>query len=58
MNKSRISREYFNGVQEFVIVTFASKQATNDEMILCPCVKCVNSKFLDIEGIIVNTSDE
>jgi hypothetical protein len=44
-----ISREYFNGVQEFV--TFASKQATNDGMILCPCVKCVNSTFLDIEVV-------
>ena len=49
MNKSRISREYFNGVQEFV--TFASKQATDDGMILCPCVKCVNSTFLDIEVV-------
>jgi hypothetical protein len=49
MNKSRISREYFNGVQEFV--TYASKQATDDGMILCPCVKCVNSTFLDIEVV-------
>ena len=49
MNKSRISREYSNRVREFV--TYASKQATDDGMILCPCVKCVNSTFLDIEVV-------
>ncbi len=49
MNKSRISREYFNRVQEFM--TFASKQTTSDGMILCPCVKCVNSTFLAINVV-------
>ena len=44
MNKSRISREYFNGVQEFV--TFASKQATDDGMILCPQFLQQNAQHL------------
>ena len=44
MNKSRISREYFNGVQEFV--TFASKQAPTHE-------KQAHHESLDVEEQLV-----
>ena len=39
MDKRRGSREYFEGVNQFV--EFASPSA-RDGKILCPCVKCVN----------------
>ena len=39
MDKRRGSREYFEGVNQFV--EFASL-STRDGKILCPCVKCVN----------------
>ena len=39
MDKRRGSREYFEGVNQFM--EFASPSA-RDGKILCPCVKCVN----------------
>ena len=39
MDKKRGSREYFEGVNQFM--EFASPSA-RDGKILCPCVKCVN----------------
>ena len=40
MNKGRTTREYVEGVNEFL--KFASKNVTNDGTVCCPCVKCVN----------------
>ena len=46
MKKSRISPEYYEGVNDFL--KFSSRKTTKDGMISCPCVKCVNSELFTI----------
>jgi hypothetical protein len=46
MKKSRISPEYYEGLNDFL--KFSSRKTTKDGMISCPCVKCVNSKLFTI----------
>ena len=40
MQKSRLSQEYLDGVQNFL--NFAFHYASEDNRILCPCLKCAN----------------
>ena len=49
MKKSRISREYFEGVKEFL--KFASQKANKFGKILCPCIKCVNSAMFTLDVV-------
>ena len=44
INKSRSSKEYFDGVQNFI--KFAIEKANMNGKILCPCRKCVNCSAL------------
>ncbi len=46
MKKSRMSTEYYEGVNDFL--KFSSRKTTKDGMISCPCVKCVNSELFTI----------
>ncbi|KAH7842947.1 hypothetical protein Vadar_010954 [Vaccinium darrowii] len=49
MNKSRSSREYLQGVKDFL--GYASTNASKDGTISCPCVRCVNSYILKIDVV-------
>ena len=49
MKKSRISREYFEGVKEFL--KFASQKANKFGKILCPCIKCMNSAMFTLDVV-------
>ncbi|XP_039133312.1 uncharacterized protein LOC120270384 [Dioscorea cayenensis subsp. rotundata] len=40
MHKSRLSNEYAKGVESFL--DFAFDKSSEDNMIVCPCVKCAN----------------
>ena len=46
MKKSRMSTEYYEGINDFL--KFSSRKTTKDGMISCPCVKCVNSELFTI----------
>ncbi|MFQ6622744.1 hypothetical protein Gotur_001848 [Gossypium turneri] len=56
MNLSRVSNGYRNGVQTFL--NFAFQNASQENMILCPCKKCgnINWHFREVvyEHIIVD----
>ncbi|XP_039134228.1 uncharacterized protein LOC120271620 [Dioscorea cayenensis subsp. rotundata] len=43
MCKSRLSQEYLDGVEGFL--NFAFNNASEDNMIVCPCIKCANVKW-------------
>ncbi|KAF7152750.1 hypothetical protein RHSIM_Rhsim01G0178900 [Rhododendron simsii] len=49
MSKSRSSRDYLQGVMDFL--QFASLNASNEGTILCPCVQCVNSFMLSLNVV-------
>nr|CAD1829239.1 unnamed protein product [Ananas comosus var. bracteatus] len=40
IHKSRLSKEYFDGVNDFL--NFAFERSSQDEKILCPCLRCSN----------------
>ncbi|XP_039128928.1 uncharacterized protein LOC120265079 [Dioscorea cayenensis subsp. rotundata] len=40
MHKSGLSQEYLDGVEEFL--NFAFDNSSEDDKIICPCIKCVN----------------
>lgn len=40
MNKSRLSEEYIDGVKGFL--NYAFDNSSEDNKIVCPCIKCVN----------------
>ena len=40
MNKKRFSREYIQGVKDFI--QFATKSKSSDGKIPCPCTRCSN----------------
>ena len=51
INKPRNSREYLNGIQNFI--KFGMEKSSINGKILCPCRKCVNSSTLSpqiVEG--------
>ncbi|XP_039117808.1 uncharacterized protein LOC120253541 [Dioscorea cayenensis subsp. rotundata] len=50
MSKSRLSQEYLDGVEGFL--NFAFNNASEDNMILCPCVKCANVKWKTREVVL------
>ncbi|XP_028102557.1 uncharacterized protein LOC114301795 [Camellia sinensis] len=49
MKKSRLSRDYMQGIKEFL--EFASHNVSNDRTISCPCMRCVNSYMLTLEVV-------
>ncbi|XP_028070416.1 uncharacterized protein LOC114272896 [Camellia sinensis] len=49
MKKSRLSRDYMQGIKEFL--EFASHNVSNDGTISCPCMRCVNSYMLTLEVV-------
>ncbi|XP_039120528.1 uncharacterized protein LOC120256938 [Dioscorea cayenensis subsp. rotundata] len=50
MYKSRLSQEYEHGVEEFL--KFAFDNASQDGMIVCPCIKCVNIHWRTREAVL------
>lgn len=45
MSASRLSKEYGDGVEEFI--RFAVEHAENHIRIICPCLKCCYSKVVN-----------
>ena len=43
MNKSRLSSKYLDGMEEFL--NFAFDNSSQDNKIVCPCIKCVNVRW-------------
>ena len=52
MINNRISKEYLNGVEQFL--NFASQKAQQDGRIICPCRKCAHSNFFTIDVVRVH----
>ncbi|XP_039145632.1 uncharacterized protein LOC120282863 [Dioscorea cayenensis subsp. rotundata] len=47
MNKSRLSQEYVDGVEQFL--DYAFNNLSSDNKIVCPCIKCKNVRWKTLE---------
>ncbi|XP_039134881.1 uncharacterized protein LOC120272182 [Dioscorea cayenensis subsp. rotundata] len=50
MRKSRLSQEYEDGVEQFLNFAFAN--SSEDDRIICPCIKCVNIHWQTRETVL------
>ena len=52
LSENRLSREYAEGIEEFVRSAF--ENGVDPERTRCPCVKCGNKMFLSVQQLKVH----